>query len=99
MGQIKMRTVICRGCGKEIGMIDTQAGKTHPVDPESVFFVPCKGPNTYISFPAGAVYRGRDPDEDDRAENCYLGYKSHFDTCEAADSFHKKQKSERVKGG
>ena len=34
------RTGICRNCGKEIMFIKAKTGKTVPVDPESVLYIP-----------------------------------------------------------
>ena len=91
------RTTPCRGCGKEIAFIKTVAGKSMPVNPEAVYFIPAGGPNTYV-MADGTVKRGREPDRG-REEETSIGYISRFATCRAADSFRKKNKSERTRNG
>lgn len=82
------RTAPCRACGKEIAFIKTVKGKTMPVNPESVYFIPGGGPNTYVLMD-GSVQRGREPERTDR-ENAVIGYISHFATCPEADRFRRK---------
>lgn len=60
-----------------------------PVDPESVWFIPAGGPNTYV-LADGSIRRGREPDWADKGLETEIGYRSHFATCPAADSFRKK---------
>ena len=79
------RTAKCRGCGAEIAFIKTVKGKTMPVDPESVYFIPAGGPNTYVMMD-GSIQRGREPRQED-AEAVRIGYRSHFATCPQADRF------------
>lgn len=88
------KTTQCRGCGQEIAFIKTVKGKTMPVNPESVYFIPAGGPNTYV-MADGVVRRGREPDRTDQGTPTVIGYISHFATCPAADSFRKKRKGER----
>ena len=85
------KTSACRGCGQEIIFIKTLKGKTMPVNPDGVYFVPAGGPNTYVTLD-GEVIRGREPEQGDR--NTRIGYVSHFATCPEADSFRKKRKGE-----
>lgn len=85
------RTTPCRGCGKEIAFIKTVKGKSMPVDPESVYFIPAGGPNTYVMMD-GRIQRGREPRQEDN-EAVRIGYRSHFVTCPAADDFRSKKKS------
>ena len=81
----------CRGCGAEIAFIKTAKGKTMPVNPESVYFIPAGGPNTYVMMD-GSIQRGREPRQEDN-EAVRIGYRSHFVTCPAADDFRSKKKS------
>ena len=90
------KTTKCRGCGAEISFIKTVKGKSMPVDPESVYFVPGGGPNTYVMI-NGEVQRGREPEWNEDQAKAWIGYRSHFASCPAADEFRKKQKSERVR--
>ena len=85
------RTVPCRGCGQEIAFIKTAKGKTMPVNPEAVYFIPAGGPNTYVMVD-GSIQRGREPDTEDWGKPAQIGYISHFATCPAADSFRGKRK-------
>jgi len=84
----RLRTAACRGCGREIGFIKTVKGKTMPVDPEAVTFIPEGGPNTYV-MADGSIKRGRDVEYGD-TESGWIGYRSHFATCPAADRFRKR---------
>ena len=88
------RTTACRGCGKEIAFIKTVKGKTMPVDPEPMYFIPSGGPNTYVMVD-GSVQRGHEPGIGDGEP--WIGYRSHFASGPAADEFRKKHKSERVR--
>ena len=81
------RTSHCRGCGQEIAFIKTVKGKTMPVNPTSVYFVPAGGPNTYV-MADGSIKRGREPGPMD--QQTWIGYISHFATCPEADSFRKR---------
>ena len=81
------RTKPCRGCGKEIAFIKTVKGKSMPVDPDSVYFVPEGGPNTYVTID-GEVVRGREPHYADKETQ--IGYVSHFATCPERDKFKRK---------
>ena len=82
------RTTPCRACGTKIAFIKTKAGKSMPVDENAVEFIQAGGPNTYVMID-GRIQRGRDKHWDDM-ENGLIGYKSHFATCPAADSFRKR---------
>lgn len=88
------RTAPCRGCGKEIAFLKTAAGKSMPVNPDAVYFIPAGGPNTYVR-PDGSVARGRAPGAEDLEKE--IGYISHFATCPERDRFSKKTKSERTR--
>ena len=74
----------CRGCGAEIIFIKTEKGKSMPVDPEAVYFIPGGGPNTYV-MPDGSIQRGREPENGDGRP--WIGYRSHFATCPVRDDF------------
>ena len=87
------RTTPCRGCGQEIAFIKTVKGKPIPVNPDSVYFIPAGGPNTYVMI-EGSVQRGREPDWTDQGTPTQIGYVSHFATCPAEDRFRKKRKGE-----
>lgn len=89
MAQIS-RTAPCRGCGKEIAFIKTVKGKTMPVDPDAVRFIPAGGPNTYVMMD-GSIQRGRGLKHDDDNEGSMIGYISHFATCPNADDFRKRK--------
>lgn len=82
------RTTKCRGCGAEIAFIKTVKGKTMPVNPESVYFIPAGGPNTYVMI-TGEVERGREPDWADQGIPAQIGYISHFATCPERERFRK----------
>lgn len=88
----------CRACGKPIAFIKTVNGKSIPVDPEPISFIPEDNYNKFVMMD-GTVKRGREYDGDELDAQIYLtvGYRSHFATCPAADSFRKKNKSERKK--
>ena len=88
------RLTTCKGCGKQIGFIKTVNGKTIPVDPEPICFMPEEGYDKFVMMD-GTMQRGRALEEADKTA---IGYRSHFATCPAADTFRrKKNKSERVK--
>lgn len=87
MGQLT-RTAPCRGCGKEIAFIKTVKGKTMPVNPESVEFIPGEGPGTYV-MADGTVQHGRPVREDDH-QAVSVGFVSHFATCPEAGRFRKR---------
>lgn len=82
------RTTKCRGCGAEIAFIKTVKGKTMPVNPESVYFIPAGGPNTYVMI-TGEVERGREPGWADQGIPTQIGYISHFATCLERERFRK----------
>lgn len=91
------RTTKCRGCGAEIAFIKTVKGKSIPVDPEAIEFIPDNGYSVFV-MPDGSVKRGiAQEDAENRAE-VQIGYRSHFSTCPEAKRFsHRKNKSERVR--
>ena len=82
-----LKTMPCRGCGAEIAFIKTVKGKTMPVNPESVYFMPDGGPNTYV-LPGGDVVRGREAERGDTGVQ--IGYISHFATCPERDRMRKR---------
>lgn len=91
------KTTLCRGCGKPIAFIKTEAGKTMPVDPEPIYFLPEDDYHKFVMMD-GTVKRGRAIEEDETGlkKKAVIGYRSHFATCPAADDFRrKKNKSER----
>lgn len=93
------RTTTCRGCGKQIAFIRTINGKSIPVDPDPVTFIPEDNYNKFVMMD-GTVKRGREYDGDELDAQIYLteGYRSHFATCPAAEDFRrKKNKSERTR--
>lgn len=90
------RTTTCRGCGKPIAFIKTKNGKSIPVDPEPITFIPELDYDKFV-LPDGTVQRGQAAEETVK-EEVLTGYRSHFATCPAADDFRrKKNKSERTK--
>lgn len=95
------RTTRCRGCGAEIAFIKTEKGKSMPVDPEAVYFIPDCGCSVFV-MADGSTRRGRVADEEEKATEGVpggpeIGYRSHFSSCPAADQFHRKNKSERTR--
>ena len=92
------RTIPCRGCGQPIAMIKTEKGKTMPVNPEAVAFLPEeKGPEVFLTL-EGKTERGKRVDESEPVA-WHVGYVSHFATCgSAADFRRRKTKSERTRG-
>ncbi|MBQ7556888.1 MAG: hypothetical protein IJT00_02380 [Lachnospiraceae bacterium] len=79
------RVVPCRGCGRPIGFIRTVKGKTMPVDPEPVCFLPDVTKSRKYVLLDGKVVTGADCGEDN--EGAWIGYVSHFETCPDADRF------------
>ena len=51
----QMRTTECRACHAQIGFIKTAAGKTMPVDAESVYYIQKAGGSKKIVTPNGEV--------------------------------------------
>lgn len=93
------RITTCRGCGKPIAFIKTINGKSIPVDPEPIRFLPEDNYEKFV-MDDGTVQRGVvvEGDELDAQRFLMKGYRSHFATCPAADDFRrKKNKSERTK--
>ena len=85
------RTTPCRGCGKEIAFIKTVKGKSMPVNPESVYFIPAGGPNTYVMID-GTIQRGREPDWTDDGKPASIGYICHFATCPEQDRMRRRKR-------
>ena len=85
------RTTLCRWCRADIAFIKTTAGKSMPVDPLPISFVPAGGPNTYVMID-GTVKRGREPKWDEDQVVPMIGFRSHFATCPAADHFSERKK-------
>lgn len=86
------RTTTCRGCGKPIAFIKTINGKSIPVDPEPLEFIPEAAYEKYVTED-GEVIRGGQAE--DSRQNVRTGYRSHFATCPCAEDFRKKRKAER----
>lgn len=82
------RQVACRACGKTIGFIKTVKGKTMPVDPEPVYFLPDVTKSRKYVLPDGKVVTGADCGEDN--EDAWIGYVSHFATCTEPERFRKR---------
>ena len=91
-----MKITNCRACGAPIGFIKTKAGKTMPVDGESVYFLPDPDGNELFVLVDGSTQRGTRVDEE--SNSTQIGFISHFATCPEADSFRKQRKSDRKKG-
>ena len=92
------RTTKCRGCGADICFIKTVSGKSIPVDPEPVTFVPEIAFDRFVMMD-GTVERGQAVVLA-FGVNTKVGYRSHFSTCPMADDFRKKKnKSERTRAG
>ena len=92
------RTTTCRGCGKPIAFIKTKNGKSIPVDPERICFVPETEYDKFVTD-EGEVKHGGELSRKNQGIRPYeYGYRSHWATCPAADDFRrKKNKSERTK--
>lgn len=92
------RATKCRGCGKEICFIKSINGKSIPVDPDPIRFLPEDNYEKFVMMD-GTVQRGREYDGDKiDAQRYMIGYRSHWATCPAAEDFRrKKNKSERTK--
>lgn len=86
----------CRACGADIMFIKTIAGKTTPVDAQSLYFVPEADGKAMYVLPDGSTARGRTVP--DQRVDAKIGYISHFATCPQADKFRKARKSDRKKG-
>lgn len=79
------RTTRCRGCGAEIAFIKTKAGKSMPVDPEPVEFVPELANDKFVLVD-GTVERGL-PVRRTCDVELHIGYRSHFSTCPEREKF------------
>ena len=90
------RATKCRGCGREIAFIKTINGKSIPVDPEPIEFIPELDYDKFVLMD-GTVERGQAVEKAGRNET-RIGYRSHWSTCPNAEDFRKKNKSERVRG-
>ena len=90
------RATKCRGCGKEICFIKSINGKSIPVDPDPISFIPEADYDKFVMMD-GTVQRGQVVEETVKTETV-IGYRSHWATCPAAEDFRrKKNKSERTK--
>ena len=92
----QMRTTECRACHAQIGFIKTAAGKTMPVNAESVYYIQKAGGSKKIVTPNGEVLSAEYTDDKNKATG--IGYVPHWATCTNADAFHTKRKSDRKKG-
>lgn len=96
------RTTKCRGCGAEIAFIKTMKGKSMPVDPEPIYFIPRADFDRFVMID-GTVEEGQAAEmtAEGKASACTkIGYRSHFSTCPEARRFsHRKNKSERTREG
>ena len=91
------RVTTCRGCGREIAFIKSVNGKSIPVDPEPLEFIPEAAYEKFVLMD-GTVERGQAVEKAGRNET-RIGYRSHWSTCPNAEDFRrKKNKSERVRG-
>lgn len=92
------RLTKCKGCGKEIGFIKTINGKSIPVDPQRIAFVPETDYEKFVTDD-GEVKRGGEMSRKNQGYRpIEYGYRSHFATCPMANELRKnKNKSERVK--
>jgi len=90
------RTGSCRNCGKEIMFIKAKTGKTVPVDPESVLYIPNPRGGSLFVLLDGSVDRGTVTQTAGEATG--IGFISHFDTCQEADRGRRGRKSDRKKG-
>ena len=92
------KTTACKYCGAEIGFIKTKTGKSLPVDPVPICFVPEDEKGRFV-LADGTVKSGTAITEtSEMMENMFnIGYQSHFATCPNADEARKKNKSERTK--
>jgi len=79
---MRMKTVACRGCGKEIAFIKTERGKTLPVDPEPVWVKQTAGGSPFLRADGSYIYGTAAGDADDDPDsNLIQGFVSHFSTC------------------
>ena len=97
------RATKCKYCGADICFIKTVAGKSMPVDPEPVRFLPEDDYEKFVMMD-GSVQRGVAVEEDsgkietDNLKPLHIGYRSHFSTCPyAVEARQHKNKSERKK--
>lgn len=89
MANFAERLGACRYCGKPIAWVKTVAGKSMPVDPKPVPFVP-DGGKDYFVCDNGRVVRGiADKNGSEK------GHISHFATCPYADQARKGTKDAR----
>lgn len=91
-----MNITKCRACGAEIGFIKTIAGKTVPVDANSLNFLPDPDGKELFVLVDGRTQRGTRVNEE--SNSSLIGFISHFATCPEADKFRKPRKSDRKKG-
>ena len=94
------RATKCKYCGANIAFIKTTAGKSMPVDPEPIRFIPSNDFKKFVmmdgSVQGGIRIYGEVAEEDLAAMDAQTGYVSHFSTCpKAEDARQHKNKSER----
>ena len=81
----RMKTSICKGCGRLIGWIRTTGGKAMPVDPDKVFYWQSAAGQNKIVTPRGEIVSAH---LDGPSEACTgQGYISHWATCPQAEAF------------
>lgn len=73
----------CKGCGREIRWVKTEAGRPMPVDAEGVHFIAGGGPDTFITK-EGKTLRGQRG-----RSGTHYGYIPHWATCPMAGHFRK----------
>lgn len=79
----------CRGCGAPIAFIKTVKGKTMPVDPDPVDFVPDTAGRALYVTADGLVLHGAPPSDAD--PDVHQGWISHFATCPRAADFRRRR--------
>lgn len=82
----------CRSCGMQILWIDTIGGKKMPCNPQFVYYKAHDGGKDRIVLPNGQVVAGTIQERPEYADG--HGYISHFATCQCAQMFRRKKKSE-----
>ena len=92
------RATKCKYCGAEICFIKTANGKSMPVDPEPITFLPEDEYEKFVLMD-GTVKRGVAVEgADSGIRPLEIGYRSHFSTCPYAEEARQhKNKSERTR--
>lgn len=86
---------LCKGCGRPIEWIRTQAGKSMPVDPDPVFVIEGQGPDTFVTD-EGVVIRGQNienaviPRGNGKTIPQTVAFVPHWKTCPNAGDFRRK---------